>query len=126
MKTIATIALMLAMITAASAQQDESKSLDETQISCIGVMASRRGIYFFKDKPNNPILSSDPNEPYLCDGAAILPNEKGCWPIKGKSLKQILRVCKIGMTCQITGVLKNLTHGLYCWTQVNSVGHMID
>jgi hypothetical protein len=53
-------------------------------------------------------------------GASILPNDKGCWPMRGKSIEQILAGCPIGKTCQIAGVLKNLTHGLYCWTEVNS------
>jgi hypothetical protein len=50
-----------------------------------------------------------------------LPNDKGCWPLRGKSIEQILAVCPLGKTCQVAGVLKNLTHGLYCWTEVNSV-----
>ena len=52
---------------------------------------------------------------------SVLPSDKGCWPMRGKSIEQILAVCPIGKTCQIAGVLKNLTHGLYCWTEVNSV-----
>ena len=54
-------------------------------------------------------------------GASILPSDKGCWPMRGKSIEQILAVCPKGKTCQIAGVLKNLTRGLYCWTEVNSV-----
>ena len=68
-----------------------------------------------------PITGLTPDDEIACWGASILPNDKGCWPMRGKSIEQVLAVCPIGKTCQVAGVLKNLTHGLYCWTEVNSV-----
>ena len=68
-----------------------------------------------------PITGLTPDDEIACWGAFIMPNDKGCWPMRGKSIEQILAVCSIGKTCEIAGVLKNLTHGLYCWTEVNSV-----
>ena len=50
----------------------------------------------------------------------IAPRQ-GLLAMRGKSIEQILAVCPTGKTCQVAGVLKNLTHGLYCWTEVNSV-----
>src|SRR6202040_2736075 len=38
----------------------------------------------------------------------LLEKKKGCWPRRGKSIEQILAVCRIGKTCQIAGVLKIL------------------
>ena len=84
-----------------------------------GYLETRNGIYFFNRE--KPITGLTPDDEIACWGASILPNDKGCWPMRGKSIEQILAVCPIGKTCQIAGVLKNLTHGLYCWTEVNSV-----
>ena len=88
-------------------------------ITCTGVLETRNGIYFFNRE--KPITGLTPDDEIACWGASILPNDKGCLPMRGKSIEQILAVCPIGKTCQIAGVLKNLTHGLYCWTEVNSV-----
>jgi hypothetical protein len=88
-------------------------------ITCTGVLETRDGIYFFNK--DSPISGLTPDDEIACWGATILPNDKGCWPIRGKSIKQILAICPIGKTCQMAGVLRNLTHGPYCWTEVNSV-----
>jgi hypothetical protein len=88
-------------------------------ITCTGVLATRNGDYFFNQ--DSAISGLTPDDDDACGGASILPNDKGCWPIRGKSIKQILAVCPIGKTCQIAGVLRNLSHGLYCWTEVNSI-----
>jgi len=88
-------------------------------ITCTGVLETRNGTYFFNK--DSPISGLSPDDEIACWGASILPNDKGCWPIRGKSINQILAVCPIGKTCQIAGVLRNLSHGLYCWTEVNSI-----
>jgi hypothetical protein len=88
-------------------------------ITCTGALETRNGDYFFNQDSAISGLTPDDND--ACSGASVLPNKKGCWPIRGKSIKQILAVCPIGKTCQIAGVLRNLSHGLYCWTEVNSI-----
>ena len=116
------IGLITAMIVTASAGQAADLKIDSSarfSITCTGVLDTRNGIYFFNQE--KPIAALTPDDEFACWGASILPRDKGCWPMRGKSIEQILAVCPIGKTCQVAGVLKNLTHGLYCWTEVNSV-----
>ena len=88
-------------------------------ITCTGALETQNGLYFFNK--DSAISGLTPDDDDACSGATIMPNDKGCWPIRGKSINQILAVCPIGKTCQIAGVLRNLSHGLYCWTEVNSI-----
>lgn len=88
-------------------------------ITCTGVLETRNGTYFFNK--DSPISGLSPDDEIACWGASILPNDKGCWPIRGKSIKQILAICSTGKRCQIAGILRNLSHGLYCWTEIHSV-----
>jgi hypothetical protein len=115
------IGLITAMIVTASVGQAADLKIDNGPrfFTCTGVLDSRNGIYFFNQE--KPIAALTPDDEIACWGASILPRDKGCWPMKGKSIEQILAVCPVGKTCQVAGVLKNLTHGLYCWTEVNSV-----
>ena len=78
-------------------------------ITCTGVLETRNGMYFFNRE--KAIAGLTPDDEIACWGASILPNDKGSWPMRGKSIEQILAVCPKGKTCQIAGVLKNLTHG---------------
>ena len=114
------IGLITAMTVTASVGQAADLRIESPRFSvtCTGVLETRNGIYFFnQEKP----ITAPPGDKIACWGASILPKDKGCWPMRGKSIEQILAVCPIGKTCQVAGVLKNLTHGLYCWTEVNSV-----
>ena len=116
------IGLITAMTITASVGQAADLKIENSpqfSITCTGVLETRNGIYFFNRE--KPITGLTPDDEVACWGASILPNDKGCWPMRGKSIEQILAVCPIGKTCQVAGVLKNLTHGLYCWTEVNSV-----
>jgi hypothetical protein len=116
------IGLITAMTVSASVGQAADLSIEKGprfSIICTGVLETRNGIYFFNRE--KPITGLTPNDEIACWGASILPNDTGCWPMRGKSIGQILAACPIGKTCQVAGVLKNLTHGLYCWTEVNSV-----
>jgi hypothetical protein len=116
------IGLITAMAVAASVGQAADLKIENSprfSITCTGVLETRNGTYFFNRE--KPIIGLTPDDEIACWGASILPDDKGCWPMKGKSIKQILAACPIGKTCQVAGVLKNLTHGLYCWTEVNSV-----
>jgi hypothetical protein len=88
-------------------------------ITCTGLLETRNGIYLFNRESRISGLNSDDED--ACFGATISPNEQGCWPIRGISIKQILAICLVGKRCQIVGVLRNLSHGAYCWTEVNSV-----
>jgi hypothetical protein len=116
------IGLITAMTVAASVGQAADFKIEDGprfSITCTGVLETRNGIYLFNQE--KPITGLTPDDEIACWGASILPNDKGCWPMRGKSIEQILAVCPIGKTCQVAGVLKNLTHGLYCWTEVKSV-----
>jgi hypothetical protein len=82
-----------------------------------GVFKSRNGIYFFDQE--SPISGLKPDDEVPCFGASILPNkDKGCWPLKGKTIRQILATCQ-GKKCEMAGTLRNLSHGLYCWTEIH-------
>ena len=109
------------IVTASVGQAADLKIQNGTRfsITCTGVLDTRNGIYFFNQE--KPITALTPDDEIACWGASILPHDKGCWPMTGKSIERILAVCPIGKPCQVAGVLKNLTHGLYCWTEVNSV-----
>jgi hypothetical protein len=116
------IGLITAMTVMASVGQAADLNIEIGplfSITCTGVLENRNGIYFFNQE--KPITGLPPENEIACWGASILPNDKGCWPMRGKSIKQILAACPIGKACQVAGVLKNLSHGLYCWTEVNSV-----
>ena len=63
-------------------------------ITCTGVLETRNGIYFFSRE--KPITGLTPDDEIACWGASILANDKGCWPMRGKSIEQILAVCPIG------------------------------
>jgi len=86
-------------------------------ITCTGVLVSRNGIYFFDRE--SPISGLKPDDEIPCFGASILPNDKGCWPLRGKSIRQILAICSLGKKCEMAGILRNLSHGLYCWTEID-------
>jgi hypothetical protein len=86
-------------------------------ITCTGYLQSRNGTYFFDQV--SAISGLRPDDEIPCFGASILLNEKGCWPLKGKSVRQILTICSLGRRCEIAGILRNLSHGLYCWTEIN-------
>jgi hypothetical protein len=115
------LVLFTAMTLTASVEHTDAYEFKGPQFSvtCTGVLENRNGIYFFNK--DGPISSLSPDDEIACWGASILPNDKGCWPIRGKSIKQILAICSAGKTCQVVGVLRNLSHGLYCWTEVHSV-----
>jgi len=51
-------------------------------ITCTGVLVSRNGIYFFDRE--SPISRLKPDDEIPCFGASILPNDKGCWPLRGQ------------------------------------------
>ena len=107
------IGLITAMTVTASVGQAADLKIENGprfSMTCIGVLGTRNGIYFFNRE--KPITGLTPDDEIACWGASILPTDKGCWPMRGKSIEQILAVCPIGKTCQLAGVLKNLTHGL--------------
>jgi hypothetical protein len=116
------VGLITAMIMTASVGQAADLKIENGprfSITCTGVLDTRNGIYFFNQE--KPITALTPDDEIACWGASILPHDKRCWPMGGKSIEQVLAVCPTGKTCQVAGVLKNLAHGLYCWTEVNSV-----
>ena len=86
---------------------------------CTGVLGTNNVIYFFDSNSETSGLA--PGDQYICSGASILPREKGCWPLQGKSLKEMLAVCSIGKECSIAGWIRNLSHGLYCWSRIDWV-----
>jgi hypothetical protein len=108
--TIAALAFLVAAPSAAFAQP-------QFPITCTGVLKSSNGIYFFDQE--SPISGLRPDDETPCVGASILPNARGCWPLKGKSIRQILTICSPGRRCELAGSLRNLSHGLYCWTAID-------
>jgi hypothetical protein len=88
------IGLITAMIVTASVGQAANLKIENGpfSITCTGVLDTRNGIYFFNQEKS--ITALTPDDEFACWGASILPRDKGCWPMRGKSIEQILAVWK--------------------------------
>jgi hypothetical protein len=58
-------------------------------ITCTGVLETRNGIYLFNQE--KPITGLTPDDEIACWGASILPNDKGCWPMRANQSNKSLR-----------------------------------
>ena len=111
------VAALSSPIGPAAAQADKPFAL-----TCEGALDSKGGQYFFAegDKP----LNANSDDDLICSHVTIA--EKSTRSAVKQSLKEetvsrLLRACRVGASCRVSGSVLNLSHDVYVFVRIDSI-----
>jgi hypothetical protein len=115
----AIVALALALaapLAPVGAQGDESFPL-----TCQGTLQQKGGQYFFAESEK---LNPDPDDNIVCSHVTIAEKSTSSAPkqsLKEAAIERLLRACRVGSVCKVSGSVLNLSHDLFVYVKIDAM-----
>jgi hypothetical protein len=111
------VAALSASIEHAAAQADTPFSL-----TCEGNLVAKGGQYFFAegDRP----LNANSEDDIVCAHVTIAEKRTGSalrQTLKEETISRLLRTCRVGAPCRVSGSVRNLSHDLFVFVRIDSI-----
>ena len=91
-------------------------------LTCEGRLDAKGGQYFFAegDKP----LNANSDDDLVCSHVTIAEKSAGSvlkQSMKEDTINRLLRACRVGASCRVSGSVLNLSHDVFVFVKIDSI-----